>query len=567
MCPALAIPPDSTELPLITMSETYPALAAAGHIKVHCGRRLTRVDGPTLHLSPVAPPPTAPSPTASEDGAVGSCGEGSTLTGVDAIVLCTGYRPELGFLPPALLDAISYDPNDPWAPVALHRGVTYLDVQGLAFVGMWRSPYFAIIEPQARMVAALFSGALAPEPQEVQRAGISEELAVRAQRPRPWAPHADYVGYADSLARVLGVLPPAAWSAQHEVVVPAHYGAFPSRPAPAPVGAAQQQGEGDDSVTSTAGEDEPVLGADGAAAGGGGLDPAVARGLEDAEAAWRNCMAGAGVPGAVFRALAGTWRLRRRIASNMEDSTPSGTVEGSATFTPLPPPPQAAAGAPAPAGPNGSAGSAAPSTQPPPPLAAEAAPPGFVEYLYSEQGEFVSDAGSARMHVQREYVYSYEPHADRIDTHFAQQGGGRGRFFHTLQFVPQLGQEPPAPYQPQGVGADGAGGGAACPMQGSGSGTVPEGNHGAAAGWTTVEQMPPVLQQVAAGWKDGDGGRRAGAGWRAVGVHPCGQDVYHAAYCFEFKGVQLSEFEVEFHVKGPRKDCVATAVYTRPARV
>ena len=56
---------------------------------------------------------------------------------------------------------------------------------------------------------------------------------------------------------------------------------------------------------------------------------------------------------------------------------------------------------------------------------------------------------------------------------------------------------------------------------------------------------------------------RSGPGWHALGDHPCGEDLYHAAYRFAFRGTELAELETAFYVQGPEKEYLASTVYTR----
>ncbi|CAI5941848.1 unnamed protein product [Closterium sp. NIES-65] len=53
--------------------------------------------------------------------------------------------------------------------------------------------------------------------------------------------------------------------------------------------------------------------------------------------------------------------------------------------------------------------------------------------------------------------------------------------------------------------------------------------------------------------------------WRAVGEHLCVKDLYKVAHRFAFQGVHLERFSIEYLVRGPHKDYVSSALFTRPA--
>ncbi len=115
-------------------------------------------------------------------------------------VLATGFSPSLPFLNPELKKIISFDNTDKFMPALLYKSVWPKDLEGIAFVGFYRGPYFATIELQARWVAGVFSGGL-PHPKEDEiNNGITESRSLRLQNPRPQFPYANYVEFADGLA-------------------------------------------------------------------------------------------------------------------------------------------------------------------------------------------------------------------------------------------------------------------------------------------------------------------------------------------------------------------------------
>lgn len=133
--------------------------------------------------------------------------EGGRSTPVDAIVFATGYECSLPFLEGSTLKSLEYMPEDHLQPLLLHKCVFHPDLPNMAFVGMYRGPYFATMELQARLAVHVFAKlASAPEP-DAMAAGIAAERQIRNQQPRPQFPHGNYVDYADGLAEAAGVLP------------------------------------------------------------------------------------------------------------------------------------------------------------------------------------------------------------------------------------------------------------------------------------------------------------------------------------------------------------------------
>jgi cation diffusion facilitator CzcD-associated flavoprotein CzcO len=127
------------------------------------------------------------------------------------------------------------------------------------------------------------------------------------------------------------------------------------------------------------------------------------------------------------------------------------------------------------------------------------------EYGYLETGQLTADTG-LQLDAQRRYRYVYDEDDDRIDAYF-DDASDRG-FFHSLRFL--------APGEESHEGGD----------------------------W--------------APWV-----REARKGWCAIGNHLCQPDTYDAAYWFAFTGVHLEEFRISYRVKGPNKDYVASAIFTR----
>ncbi|KDQ08536.1 hypothetical protein BOTBODRAFT_59266 [Botryobasidium botryosum FD-172 SS1] len=351
---------------------------------------------------------------------------GTKVEEIDAIVMATGFRTSLPFLDQSVIDTISFDPNNLLIPAPLYRCVFHPSLPTAAFVGMYRGPYFGVIELQARWVAAVFSGRLPRPSEKAQLEGIELEKQLRDHVPRTQFPHSDYVGLMHDLSSELNIDAPAIPPVDSEIdfITPAQF--------------ASADDAGDPS-----GRREDVL-----------------SDVKEGIAASRQ---GKWVAAAVFRSIQGPWKLSRRLVSS-EPTHPSGTFTGTAIFTPTETP---------------------------------------NEYDYHEQGELVTDTG-LRLTAMRKYIYRFEEDLDRIDIYF-NDASGQG-FFHSLKF---LAPDEEALTFPASMDAD------------------PK------------------------------------SGWRAVGDHLCIKDFYAASYKFAFDGANLSEFWIAFEVKGPSKDYVATANYTR----
>lgn len=130
---------------------------------------------------------------------------GSRLSGT-TVLWCTGYHPDLSFLSQRERLLMGYAPNDLLQPVFLYKCTFHPDIPRMAFVGMYRGPFFAVLELQARWAAAVLSDELSLPAGPLMREGIADEQRIRGVHPRPQFPH-DYIGLADSIAMELDALP------------------------------------------------------------------------------------------------------------------------------------------------------------------------------------------------------------------------------------------------------------------------------------------------------------------------------------------------------------------------
>ncbi|KAI9642311.1 hypothetical protein NHQ30_009113 [Ciborinia camelliae] len=165
---------------------------------------------------------------------------------------------------------------------------------------------------------------------------------------------------------------------------------------------------------------------------------------------------GAFVAKAIFRSLQGTWKLSRSLKSSLS-TFPSGTFTGTAKFLPRLPTTTSYNS----------------------------------EYLYIEEGDFVTDTGMS-FRASRRYVYRYREDTDVLSVWFVKTDDSLGvdYLFHEMEIlVPQASDE-----------------------------------------------------------------QREKSGWKAKSSHLCIADTYDVEYEFKFKGPNVKEWRQEYRVKGPNKD-------------
>lgn len=142
----------------------------------------------------------------SVSGSEAELSDGSKLN-ADIIIFATGFKPKVSFFSEQVLEILEYDEEDWLQPLLLHECVWRPELPGLAFAGLYRGPYFSIMELQARWACGVFSGRLPYPSAEEMVAGLEVERRIRSKKPRPQFPHGDYVGMAEVLAKLVGVFP------------------------------------------------------------------------------------------------------------------------------------------------------------------------------------------------------------------------------------------------------------------------------------------------------------------------------------------------------------------------
>ncbi|TDO06525.1 dimethylaniline monooxygenase (N-oxide forming) [Mycobacterium sp. BK086] len=177
----LWIDPESTAPVFVLPGDHLPERLRAGKVRFEPGR-VARLEPAALVLD-----------------------TGSQLTGT-TVLWCTGYHPDLSFLSKRLRLLLRYAPNNLLQPVFLYKCTFHPNIPRMAFVGLYRGPFFAVLELQARWAAAVLADELTLPVEPLMRDGLEEERQIRRARPRPQFPH-DYIGLADSIAKELDVLP------------------------------------------------------------------------------------------------------------------------------------------------------------------------------------------------------------------------------------------------------------------------------------------------------------------------------------------------------------------------
>lgn len=116
----------------------------------------------------------------------------------ECILFSTGYNPSLSYLSDEILKAIDYNQQDQLQPIILYEATIHPELTNMFFVGMYRGPYFAVMEQQAKWSMGILKGDPLPSADEFAE-GLAKELAIRTELPRPQFPHGDYVAMLDRL--------------------------------------------------------------------------------------------------------------------------------------------------------------------------------------------------------------------------------------------------------------------------------------------------------------------------------------------------------------------------------
>ncbi|KAI1304528.1 hypothetical protein F5Y03DRAFT_357649 [Xylaria venustula] len=372
--------------PLLAIGMHYMDFVRSAVIKPRKGR-LSKIEGTIATVS-------------SEDGE-------EPISDVAAVVIATGFEssPSLSFLQPSVLEVLSHSPDYNDLPVALaFHGTHHPTLQTLGFVGFYRSPYWGVMEMQARFVARLFhehaQQELSDRPNALQVAlanddSIERTLALRDDPRCSQFPMGDYPFLMQEFANALGLsisapigtTPLLANGLPMDILTPARY---------ISPGASEIQRE---------------------------------QAAESLKSTHRTALAGltgrSFIAAAVFRSLLGEWSLERDLVSKLP-SHPSGRFVGTAKFLLRAGTVDGREHKFTAANPDGE--SSIPVDTPDTGL----------EYLYIEDGEFTAAGTDMRFRATRRYVWRYDEENYKLSVWFARTDDqARADYlFHEIEFIP-----------------------------------------------------------------------------------------------------------------------------------
>lgn len=287
---------DRKRPPWVAVTDSYAEFVRSGDIHVQIGK-VFAARGPSSDKPVVVDVELAN-------------GEHSVIDNVAAIILATGFKPfnALSFLPKDVLTSLEYSENDAVFPIILDgKGSFNGEVPDLGFVGMYRGPYWGVMEMQARSLAQRWDrdnyDAISTNSDENDQ--VRKLRSVDPRLHRAQFPMGDYVGSMETYARELRI-PRTSISQIGELhgdersgpVIPARY----ATPTEMPRARAEKE-----TLKTLAALHDVMSGAE------------TIRQL--------------GYAKAIFRALQGKWRLSQTI----RESDGESSVSGVATFHPRSP--------------------------------------------------------------------------------------------------------------------------------------------------------------------------------------------------------------------------------------
>jgi hypothetical protein len=216
---------------------------------------------------------------------------------IAAVILATGFdaTPSLDFLPNEMLESLQFDPNSDAFPLALNMNSTINHtIPSLGFVGFYRSPYWGVMEMQARYLAKLWSGDAKAATALAEDITLESMLKLRTDLRRAQFPMGDYAYLMESFSTIVDIKRTGP-EERTGLVLPSRY------------------------LPDTASEAERQ-------------ESKTARDIID-KILHDSAKSGKYVARAAFRAMQGDWKLERTITSRIE-TYPSGTLSGNAYFKP-----------------------------------------------------------------------------------------------------------------------------------------------------------------------------------------------------------------------------------------
>ncbi|TVY27389.1 Flavin-containing monooxygenase FMO GS-OX-like [Lachnellula hyalina] len=278
--PYLAIQGDTrSNPPFVTVSDGYHEFVRAQKIKIVKGK-VTSNEADALQI---------------KDGSTSSL-----MQDVAAVILATGFdaTPSLDFLPTEMLSALEFDPTSDAFPLALNiHSTVNAAIPSLGFVGFYRSPYWGVMEMQARYLGKLWSGDAKAASALAKDTTLETMLKLRTEPRRAQFPMGDYAFLMESFSSIMDIkrTEPGDSTGRTGLVLPSRY--LP------------------DSASATERKE--------AASALSIIDHTITA----------SAKTGKYVARAAFRAMQGDWTLQRTITSRIA-TYPSGTLSGTASFKP-----------------------------------------------------------------------------------------------------------------------------------------------------------------------------------------------------------------------------------------
>ena len=179
-----------SEITFLGISDTYTEFVRSGDIKIIKGKV-------TGHLN---------------DGSntiwVENNDEKQEIKDVAAVVFATGFEtaPTLDFLPEDILQTLQFDPSGDEFPLALNvHSIVSHKIPSLGFVGFYRSPYWGVIEMQARFLGRLWSGDERAAKVLAEDTTMDAMLKIRGDPRLSQFPMGDYTYLMESFSEILGI--------------------------------------------------------------------------------------------------------------------------------------------------------------------------------------------------------------------------------------------------------------------------------------------------------------------------------------------------------------------------
>ena len=331
--------------------------------------------------------------------------DGTEVQDVTAVVLATGFDPSpcISFLPKDVLKILGHSPRHTEQVLTLaFHGTHHPDVPNLGFVGFYRSPYWGVMQMQARFLTQYWSSSsLSDEQSQILELklkadrSIQRTLELRDDPRLTQFPMGDYAFLMQEFSEALSI-PRVDPSLSGAPLLPHNHLPLdflsPSR-YPSPY-------------------DDPLASQE------------AAQSRQDAEQVIIEALTTPRfIPRAVFRSLLGTWKLERDLTSRLP-SHPSGHFSGTAqfllrdrTFDGIQCDEKG--------------------------LQPSNVEDGGLEYLYVEDGEFKTDQGFG-FRASRRYVWRYDEQKEILSVWFTKPDDPKRAdyLFHEIEFLqPEGGRE------------------------------------------------------------------------------------------------------------------------------